>query len=118
MKQMPKMQEVVFDAKGEEKKRSEPKNIDPNIRDDTPPIKWTGKFFDKKEAIRNFVFRRSLQLQHTNGLTYDFLFNMANDLQKKGQLMFVGAGLWVLGSGFWGGLVFVGTAFSVGFFPD
>ena len=88
MKQMPKMQEVVFDAKGEEKKRSEPKNIDPNIRDDTPTIKWTGKFFDKKEAIRNFVFRRSLQLQHTNGLTYDFLFNMANDLQKKNQLMF------------------------------
>ena len=92
MKQMPKMQEVVFDAKGEEKKRSEPKNIDPNIRDDTPPIKWTGRFFDKKEAIRNFVFQRSLQLQHTNGLTYDFLFNMANDLQEKNQLMFVGAG--------------------------
>ena len=42
MKQMPKMQEVVFDAKGEEKKRSN-KNIDPNIRDDTT-IKWTGKF--------------------------------------------------------------------------
>ena len=83
MNQMPKMEEIVFDAKGEEKKRSKPKNIDPNIRDDTPPIKWTGKFFNKNEAIRKFVFQRSLQLQHTDGLTYDFLFNMANDLQKK-----------------------------------
>lgn len=92
MNQTPKMEEIVFDAKGEEKKRSKPKNIDPNIRDDTPPIKWTGKFFNKNEAIRKFVFQRSLQLQHTNGLTYDFLFNMANDLQKKNQLMFVGAG--------------------------
>ena len=92
MNQMPKMEEIVFDAKGEEKKRSKPKNIDPNIRDDTPPIKWTGKFFNKNEAIRKFVFQRSLQLQHTDGLTYDFLFNMANDLQKKNQLMFVGAG--------------------------
>lgn len=92
MNQMPKMEEIVFNAKGEEKRRSEPKNIDPNIRDDTPPIKWTGKFFNKNEAIRKFVFQRSLQLQHIDGLTYDFLFNMANDLQKKNQLMFVGAG--------------------------
>ncbi len=92
MDRLPNIQEVIFNTKGEEKSRGNPKDVEPNIRDDTPPIKWTGKFFSKNEAIRKFVFQRSLQLQHTNGLTYDFLFNMASDLQKKNQLMFVGAG--------------------------
>ena len=92
MNQAPKVQEVVFDSKGEEKTRREPKNVEPNVRDDTPPVKWTGKFFDKKDAIRKFVFQRTVQLQHTNGLTYDFLYTMAKELQEKDQLMFVGAG--------------------------
>ncbi len=93
MTYMPEIQEVIFNTKGEEIGRGNPKDIEPNTREDTPPIKWTGKFFNKNEAVRRFVFHRSLQLQHTNGLTYDFLFNMANELQKKNQLMFVGAGI-------------------------
>ena len=92
MNQAPKIIEVIINSKGEEKERREPKNIEPNVRDDTPPIKWTGKFFSKKDAITKFVFQKTIQLQHTNGLTYDFLYNMAKDLQDKDQLMFVGAG--------------------------
>ncbi|MDA9896746.1 hypothetical protein N9D82_02265 [Gammaproteobacteria bacterium] len=93
MNQAPTIMEVIINAMGKETNREEPKNIEPNIRDDTPPIKWTGKFFTKKDAITKFVFKKTIQLQHTNGLTYDFLYSMAKDLQDKGQLMFMGGGV-------------------------
>ncbi|MEM9413397.1 MAG: hypothetical protein AAGA30_19975, partial [Planctomycetota bacterium] len=46
----------------------------------------------KKEAIRKFVFANKLQLTHINGLTYDFLFDMAKDLESKESLLMVGGG--------------------------
>tara|TARA_B100000767_G_scaffold48345_1_gene43166 strand:- start:140 stop:832 length:693 start_codon:yes stop_codon:yes gene_type:complete len=92
MNQAPRIEEIIFDPEGKEKKRGIPKNIEPNVRDDTPPIKWSGKAYKKEEAIRKFVFQRTVQLQHTNGLTYDFLYEMAKELQDKEELMFVGAG--------------------------
>ena len=33
-----------------------------------------------------------MQLQHTDGLTYDFLFAMAKDLEASQSLMLVGSG--------------------------
>ena len=33
-----------------------------------------------------------MQLSHINGLTYDFLYGMARDLENKNSLMLVGAG--------------------------
>ena len=59
----PKVIEVVYDTKGEEIKQQEPSNIDPNVRDDTPPLKWTGKFFPREEIIGKFVFKRSIQFR-------------------------------------------------------
>jgi hypothetical protein len=38
------------------------------------------------------VFAGKVQLQHINGLTYDFLFGMAKELEEKNSLMFMGAG--------------------------
>lgn len=92
MNQAPEIVEVIFDSQGEEKSRGKPNDVIPNVREDTPPIKWAGKYFNKKEAITSFVFQRTIQLQHTSGLTYDFLFQMAKSLHDKNQLMFVGAG--------------------------
>jgi hypothetical protein len=46
----------------------------------------------KKIAIKKFVFAKHYQVRHVNGLTYDFLYDMAKELDEKDSLMFVGAG--------------------------
>ena len=44
------------------------------------------------KAVGMFVFGKIYQLRHTNGLTWDFLFEMAAHLEKKKAFMMVGAG--------------------------
>ena len=80
------------------------KNTDGSVRDERPrkvsetnvgpeaPIRWSGKFIRKDVAIRKFVFAGKSQLHHINGLTYDFLFAMAQELEKRESLMLLGAG--------------------------
>ena len=47
------------------------------------PLRWSGVFIDKGEACRKFVFVGKQQLVHVNGLTCDFLFAMARELETK-----------------------------------
>jgi hypothetical protein len=68
-------------------RRKEPQNINTDI-----PLKWTGKFIRKREAVNRFVFTNKKQLIHINGLTYDFLFDMAKTLHEKDALMLVRGG--------------------------
>ncbi len=56
------------------------------------PLKWTGKFIKKEEAINKFVFTNKKQLVHINGLTFDFLFEMAKELDKKKSLLLIRGG--------------------------
>lgn len=63
-----------------------------NIAVDGVPVRWTGKLVPKKLAMRKFVFKKSYQVQHVNGLTYDFLFDMAKRLSEANALMLVGGG--------------------------
>jgi hypothetical protein len=44
------------------------------------------------EALRRYVFSHHYQLIHTNGLTYDFLYKIAERLSKEKCLMYVGGG--------------------------
>ncbi len=39
-----------------------------------------------------FVFSKKYQIKHINGLTYDFLFDMARQLAEKKAVMLVGGG--------------------------
>ena len=55
-------------------------------------MRWSGVFINKDEACRKFVFVGKQQLVHVNGLTYDFLYAMAKELESKGSLMLLGAG--------------------------
>ena len=80
------------------------KNPDGTIRDRRPrvkppqnlnaefPIRWTGKYIKKEEAISKFVFTNKKQLVHVNGLTFDFLFDMAKELDKKKSLLLIRGG--------------------------
>jgi hypothetical protein len=83
--------EVVRNPDGTERERRPRKVTKPNATDETP-LKWTGKLIKKTEIYNKFVFVGKRQIVHVNGLTYDFLFNMAKELEASESLMLVGAG--------------------------
>jgi len=75
-------QELLYNPDGslrdKRPRKKEPQNINTDI-----PLKWTGKFIKKKDAVQKFIFTNKKQLVHVNGLTFDFLFEMAKTLHKK-----------------------------------
>ena len=85
------MIQVVCNPDGSEKERRDIKTVPANISGGLPLV-WTGKKFSKEEAVRKFVFTQSYQLRHTNGLTFDFLYEMAKQLAGENALMLIGAG--------------------------
>ena len=87
----PEVVEILFDPQGEEKERRVPIDTLSNV-DTTAPIRWTGKNIPVTEAVRRFAFQRRLQLVHINGITFDFLFEIAKTLHESQSLMLVGAG--------------------------
>ena len=80
------------------------RNIDRSVREERPrraldanidvdiPLTWTGATIPKSEAVRRFIFGTKLQIVHVNGLTFDFLFDMAKELHEAKALMVLGAG--------------------------
>jgi hypothetical protein len=83
--------EIVHNPDGSERERRPRRILETNVSGEVP-LRWSGKFIKKEEACRKFVFSKKVQLHHTNGLTYDFLFDMAKQLEQKNSLMLVGAG--------------------------
>ena len=55
-------------------------------------MRWTGRRLKKGDAVRRFVFARTIALSHQDGLTYDYLFGMAQELAESGELVMMGAG--------------------------
>jgi len=62
-----------------------------NVNSDIP-IRCTGKRIPKEKAIKMFVFSNKYQIKHVNGLTYDFLFDIAKSLHDDNKMMLVGGG--------------------------
>jgi hypothetical protein len=87
----PKTVEVIIAPDGLEKERREPENIPGNVDDDLP-VRWTGKKMAKSKVALRFAFKRTIQLKHVDGLTYDYLFEMAKELQDEDVMVLVGAG--------------------------
>lgn len=83
--------EIVRDPEGNEKERR-PKQVPPQNVSSELPLKWTGKYLKRSEVIRKFVFASKMQLSHINGLTYDFLYGMAKELEAQDSMMLLGAG--------------------------
>ena len=84
-------EEVVRTPDGEEKERRDREVKLQNVNTDIP-IQWSNKLIKKKDAVRKFVFTDTKQIFHTNGLTWDFLFEMARELADKDSMMLVGGG--------------------------
>ncbi|MDR2947832.1 MAG: hypothetical protein ACK5KL_14725 [Dysgonomonas sp.] len=85
------VKEYVKNPDGTLKEERDAEKREPNVTTEIP-LRWTGKLFSKKEAIKKFVFTRKYQLKHVNGLTYDFLYDMATKLAESNSFMFVGGG--------------------------
>jgi len=83
--------EITINSDGSEKSRRLHTKTQSNINIEKP-IQWSGKFFPKSRAIKMFVFSRKYQIKHVNGLTYDFLYEMAKLLDQKKSLMLIGTG--------------------------
>ena len=83
--------EIVKNPDGTVRERrpriKEPQNIDTDI-----PLSWTGKYIKKDEAVKKFVFVAKKQLVHVNGLTFDFLFEIAETLHKKDSFLLLRGG--------------------------
>ncbi|MCW8132043.1 MAG: hypothetical protein KIS92_16975 [Planctomycetota bacterium] len=83
--------EVVRNVDGSERERRPRRVAIPNTSTEVP-LKWTGKLMKKAEVYNKFVFAAKMQIVHVNGLTYDFLYGMAKELEAQNSLMLMGAG--------------------------
>ncbi len=83
--------EIVKNADDTVRERRPRKMADTNLAGEVP-LRWSGVFIPRDQAIRKFVFSGKTQLQHVNGLTYDFLYSMAKELEQRNALMLLGAG--------------------------
>ena len=83
--------EKIFSPKAELKEEREPKYNESNITGESI-VNWTGKLMPKSKVYNKLVFNKKYQLKHVNGLTYDFLFEMAKELADKDALMMLGGG--------------------------
>jgi hypothetical protein len=82
--------EVVFTPDGQEKERRARVFRTANV-DTTAPLKIVRRM-PVKDCLTRFVFRGMQQLVHTDGLTFDFLHELAKSLQQSQNMALLGAG--------------------------
>ncbi|MCS7073063.1 MAG: hypothetical protein NZ108_01205 [Bacteroidia bacterium] len=83
--------EFVYDAAGNLKEERKPKYHQANIAEEDKPIR-IARYFPKEKVYNKFAFLRKYQLRHVNGLTYDFLYDIAKELHDSNSLALVGSG--------------------------
>lgn len=83
--------EIVRNPDGSEKLRRPKKRPVPNVSPEQP-LPWSGKLLPKKDVFNKYVMVAKMQILHINGLTYDFLYGMAKELEEKQSLLLLGAG--------------------------
>jgi len=82
--------EVVYTPDGQEKERRPRVFRTANV-DATAPLKIVRRI-PIQDCLTRFVFRGMQQLVHTDGLTFDFLYDLAKSLQQSQSMALVGAG--------------------------
>ncbi|RYE82447.1 MAG: hypothetical protein EOO75_20690, partial [Myxococcales bacterium] len=87
----PTVVESIVGPDGVERERRPPVDTPANIHDEQP-LRWTGRMMPRRELARRFTFRRTLQIFHIDGLTYDFLHAMAKQLDEADSAVLLGAG--------------------------
>ncbi len=83
---------VVTTPEGAEKSRADFVDVEATVGEEQPPLLWSGRMIPAADVVRRFALVRKLQLRHVNGLTFDFLHEMAKTLHDAGKLLVLGAG--------------------------
>lgn len=83
--------EVITNPDGSLRERRQRQKEPQNINSDVP-LRWSGKFIKKDEAAHKFIFTHKRQLIHVNGLTFDFLYDMARELDERDSLLLIRGG--------------------------
>lgn len=91
MKSSPKAVEITLDPTGQEVSRRDPVETAATVND-ALPVRWIGKKIPKSDLVRKFAIKRTMQLRHIDGVTFDFLFGMAEELEKEKVVVLLGAG--------------------------
>ena len=87
----PEVIEVVLGPHGEERERRQPTDEAANVND-AMPMRWRKRRMPRQDVVRQFVIKRTLQIQHDSGITYDYLFAMAQELHDADAMVLMGAG--------------------------
>jgi len=66
-------------------------DVEATVDEDTA-LPWSGRLFPVDEVVRRFALTRRLQLRHSDGLTWEFLWALAKKLHESRQMLLVGAG--------------------------
>jgi hypothetical protein len=82
--------EVVYTPDGQEKERRARVFRTANV-DAAAPLKIVRRM-PVQDVLTRFVFRGMQQLVHTDGLTFDFLHDLAKSLQQSTSMALLGAG--------------------------
>lgn len=86
-----RMLKVTADPQGQELSREDFVEVEATVHEKAP-IPWTGRFLPIDRVVRSFVLVQKLQIRHINGVTFEFLHEIAKVLQQKQQLLLVGTG--------------------------
>lgn len=87
----PEIVEILSGPDGVEKERRAPVDVGSNIDVQEAPVRW-GKKFPVADAVRQFLFTRTIQVRHTDGVQYDWLYAMAKELATEGVMALLVAG--------------------------
>lgn len=87
----PRLEEWIEGPDGQVRERREPVDREANVNGDAPVV-FSKQRVSVADAVRQFVFGRTVQIQHVDGLTYDFLYAMAKELAERRELARLVAG--------------------------
>jgi hypothetical protein len=87
----PEVFEIIYGVDGNEVERRTPVDVAPNINEDLP-IKWTGRLISRADLVRKFSIKRTMQIKHADGVTFDFLYAIAKELEEKDSVMLLASG--------------------------
>lgn len=82
---------VQYGPDGEEKDRRDFVDVEATVTEESA-LPWSGRLFPIDEVVRKFAIVRKLRVRHVNGLTFDFLYDIAKLLHEEKKMLLVGSG--------------------------
>lgn len=87
----PEVFEITYGPDGKETDRRLPVDVAPNVNEEVP-LKWTGRLIPRSDLVRKYAIKRTMQIKHADGVTFDFLQAMAKELEEKDSVMLLAGG--------------------------